>query len=312
MFFNIQRWSLHDGPGIRTTIFFKGCPLRCRWCSNPESWEFEKQLFISQDRCTGCGTCVEACPASSNVMTGQSLHHEKNRCLNCGKCISSCPGSAREIVGQNLSIKKILKAIERDAIFYRASAGGVTFSGGEPFAQKEVLRHLVEASCFAGIHTAVETCGFFVLNDVIDIIDKIDDVFIDLKHTNDLIHHKLTGVSNKCIIKNIRHINEMGKKFVIRIPLIKALTDTTENIDEAINICRDLENLIRIELLPYHSLGAGKYINLNLKYDNTMIAPGPERIDLILSKLRSHGLKAESSSSVNGEAMSDLAKQVQQ
>jgi len=241
MFFNIQRWSLHDGPGIRTTVFFQGCPLRCCWCSNPESWEFKKQ--------------------------------EKSP-----------------------TIEDILETIERDAVFYRASGGGVTFSGGEPFAQPELLRQLADSLNSAGIKAAIETSGYFNFRDVSDILDMMDDIFIDIKHTNDAFHRKLTGVSNKRIIKNIFHINESGRKFVIRIPLVKGITDTPGNIDEIIRIGSDLENLIRIEVLPYHPLGVGKYKDLNQPYDETMSAPEPEMIESILNNLQAHGLKAECSS----------------
>ena len=207
MFFNIQRWSLHDGPGIRTTVFFQGCPLRCRWCSNPESWEFKKQ---------------EKSPTRDEV----------------------------------------LETIRRDAVFYRASGGGITFSGGEPFAQSETMRYLADSLSSAGIRTAVETCGYFIFKEVADIIDMIDEIFIDIKHTDDISHQKLTDVSNTRIFENIFHLNELGKKFVIRMPLVKGLTDTQCNIDQVIKMSSTLDNLIRIELLPYHPFGVGKHKDL--------------------------------------------------
>ena len=252
MLFNIQRWSLHDGPGIRTTLFFQGCPLRCRWCSNPESWEFERK--------------------SEQTHLGKNQHNQ---------------------YFPTDEIARVIDTITRDAVFYRASGGGVTFSGGEALAQPELLRYLADTLSAAGIPTAVETCGLFDFTQISDILEMINDIFIDLKQTDDAMHKTLTGVSNGRIIENIHRIDEMGKTFVIRIPLVKNLTDTPENIDKSIDICATLKNLIRVELLPYHSLGVGKYVDLNLPYDNTMAAPDQERIESILEKFHSKGLQAE-------------------
>jgi len=292
MLFNIQRWSLHDGPGIRTTLFFKGCPLRCRWCANPESWSFEKQLLFRKDLCTGCGSCVAVCPVHANVLENQCLIHDPSKCMACGNCVQACSESARDLAGMDLAVDEIIRLIERDAVFYRASGGGVTFSGGEPFARKNLLRNLAEALYSAGIRIAVETCGFFVLDEVLDVMDRMDDIFVDLKHTHDSTHRKLTGVSNRVIIENISRLDETGHALTIRVPLVKGLTDTQENMEGLIQICKGLKNLKQVEVLPYHSLGAGKYAGLNLAYDHSMTAPGTEEVQSILNRLHSNGLKA--------------------
>jgi pyruvate formate lyase activating enzyme len=290
MIFNVQRWSLHDGPGIRTTVFFKGCPLRCRWCSNPESWSFETQLFFMKDLCSGCGACIDICAAGANSMIGPFVEFDRDTCVGCGRCAEDCPENARELVGQDLPVDEIIRILDRDAVFYRSSGGGVTFSGGEPFAQMDVLKRLARGCAVAGIRTAVETSGFFSFNEALAIFDWIDDIFIDLKHTNDAIHKELTGVSNTTIIDTLMRLDEMGRGVTVRIPLVKGLTDTRENIDGVIRLCRCLDHLIGIELLPYHRLGAAKYDHLNLPYDAAMTAPEQTDIESILSRMHARQL----------------------
>ncbi len=202
MIFNIQRWSLHDGPGIRTTVFLKGCPLRCRWCSNPESWSFTKQQFYLRDQCVDCFNCVEVCPNGANRVQGGKLRYNRDLCTVCGACITTCSAGARESVGDDATVEQILKTITRDAVFYRSSDGGVTFSGGEPFAQPELLRYLVRGCFKAGIQMAVETCGYFNYPNVEDILDYIDDILIDFKHSDPDCHRRLTGVSNERITES--------------------------------------------------------------------------------------------------------------
>jgi pyruvate formate lyase activating enzyme len=270
MFISIQRWSLHDGPGIRTTVFFKGCPLRCRWCSNPESWNFEKQLVLSKSKCKLCNTCVELCPQKATVNVGKQMTINPDKCDLCLSCVKACPTSAREIVGLDLSVDDILKIVKRDAVFYRVSGGGISFSGGEPFAQIDVLNALVEKCTYAGIHTSVETSGYFPLDKVKKTLDMINHIYIDCKHINDITHKKLTGVSNQVIIQNIIDIDRLGKPIILRIPLVKELTDTDENIEGIAKMAQKLNNLSFIELIPYHDLGASKYLNLGIKYDMSM------------------------------------------
>jgi pyruvate formate lyase activating enzyme len=292
MFFNIQRWSLHDGPGIRTTVFFKGCPLRCRWCSNPESWSFDEQLLFMKERCCGCGACIDVCPRNANTPDGGHVAVDRDKCVACGQCAQVCPQHARECIGRELPVDQVMKMLERDAVFYRSSDGGVTFSGGEPFARMDLLRRLAGACVFAGIRTTVETSGFFPLKEAIGIFDWIDEIFIDVKHTDDIIHRKLTGVSNKPILENIVALDKMGRRLTIRIPLIKDLTSSAENIEGVIELCSRLQNPAAIELLPYHGLGAGKYAALGLSYASGMAAPGRRTIERILDRLRARGLDA--------------------
>jgi pyruvate formate lyase activating enzyme len=292
MLFNIQRWSLHDGPGIRTTVFFKGCPLRCRWCSNPESWSFEKQLMVAIERCSGCGGCMEVCPTAANRTDGRTVTFDRSRCRACGLCVDRCPQTARELAGLDMTADRIIEMLARDAVFYRASGGGVTFSGGEPFARLDLLRQLAKACTLAGISTAVETSGYFSLNKAAEALEWIDAIFIDLKHTCDAAHKQLTGVSNRRIIDTILSLDEMGRALTLRLVLIDRLTSTAENIDGVIALCQRLRHLVAVELLPYHDLGAGKYARLGLAYDAQVRAPRRETIEAILARMRSHGIAA--------------------
>ncbi len=290
MIFNIQRWSLHDGSGIRSTVFFKGCPLRCRWCSNPESWAFERQILYWHERCAECGKCVESCGAGACRMEGGRLIYDRDCCTGCGTCVKVCPNSARELVGEELTVEKIVDVLIRDAIFYRSSGGGVTFSGGEPMAQPELLRKLVTTCFDAGISTAVETSGFFDYENVADIFEYIDEVYIDLKQTHESTHKDLTGVSNRIIIENILRIDKAGYSVCLRVPLVKLLNDTEENVVGIINLCQNMQNLKSVELLSYHDFGSSKYAALGQHYDFAMASPDQPKIERIANSLQAAGI----------------------
>lgn len=292
MLFNIQRWSLHDGPGIRTTVFFKGCPLRCRWCSNPESWSFEKTLLFWPDRCAGCGVCVDVCPVGACRLDNGRAFVDRSACIRCGRCAAACPEGAREVAGMDLPAAEILDHLRRDAVFYRSSGGGVTFSGGEPFAQADLLESLVRGCIMAGIPLAVETSGYFRLDAVRPILESIDDIFIDLKHIDDRMHQRLTGVSNARILENIRRLDAMGRRLVLRVPLIAGLTGTRENMDGIIRFCQGLNHLAGIELMPYHPLGEPKYAGLGMARDVPMAAPDPSFMAALMDRLAAAGVEA--------------------
>ncbi len=288
MLFNTQRWSLHDGPGIRTTIFFKGCPLRCRWCSNPESWSFEKQLTYLKTRCTRCGACVDVCSNQANTLGQQWIELDEKSCVQCFKCVEVCPNQAREIIGDDYSVERLMTIIEKDRVFYASTGGGVTFSGGEPFAQMTILKTLVQNCYDMGINTAVETSGFFSWNEAKDIIRLLDIVYIDLKHINSRKHIELTTVSNKKILENIIHLDRNDSYFTIRMPLIKKVNDDEASIDLVGQfIKQNLKNPVRIELLRYHKLGLEKYGNLRMPYDSKMEPPGLKATEAIMARLRS-------------------------
>ena len=286
MLFDIQRWSLHDGPGIRTTVFFKGCPLRCIWCSNPESWNRNKDWYHFKHRCSRCGTCVKNCTRKAVRMEGQTIRHSLDLCSFCGMCADLCPENALEPVGFDMGLSEIMQVIEKDSIFYHHSGGGVSFSGGEPFSQAGPLRALTDMCLDRGIHTCIETSGYFEFDQVSDILAKISLIHMEIKHTDDQIHRKLTGVSNRKIIQNIIKTDAMGKTTIIRIPLIKDLTDTDLNIREIIKLITGLRHVSMVELMDYHKFGISKYDALGLDYDSG-IAFSPRKAEIMESFYKS-------------------------
>jgi pyruvate formate lyase activating enzyme len=290
MLFDIQRWSLHDGPGIRTTVFFKGCPLRCLWCSNPESWSFAPTLLHWPASCKGCGVCVAACPNQVIGWQGGQLTLDRQRCLGCGRCVPACAQGALELVGREEAPEHILDHLLRDAVFYRNSGGGVTFSGGEPFAQPDLLRQLVHGCVRAAIPLAVESCGYFHLDQVWDLIEDIDHIFIDLKHIHPTQHRRLTGVSNQRILDNIRRMDHHGYSLILRVPLVQGLNDTPDNIAGIIDFCNELQHLNGLELLPYHPLGEQKHLALGHSIPVALRAPDGKDLKYICRRLSASGL----------------------
>jgi pyruvate formate lyase activating enzyme len=257
--FQIQRWSINDGEGIRSTVFLKGCPLRCKWCANPESWNFNPEVLFFRERCSGCGQCAHVCDTDAITIENNAIGLDRARCCGCGKCCDVCPTDARKKIGSTVTVEEVLSVIKRDAIFYRESGGGVTFSGGEPFAQPEFLRQLVAACNRIGIDTAVETSGWFEWEQVKDIFEILDSVFVDIKHIDDEVHKRLTGVSNSRILENIILLSQMHPQIIIRVPLIEGVNTDENNISRMCEFLRQNAWVAGIELLPYHDFGESKY-----------------------------------------------------
>lgn len=258
--FQIQRWSVNDGDGIRSTVFFKGCPLRCRWCANPESWSHNIEILYSPTLCSHCGRCADVCQtsASSRQADGR-VRFDRSLCTACGSCVAVCPTGARKTMGKQVSVADVMRVIKRDAVFYHESGGGVTFSGGEPFAQPEFLRQLVTACQTLGLETAVETSGCFDLAAVQDVLEMLDCVFVDIKHMDDEKHLHLTGVSNKTILANIAAFSKVHPRVIVRVPLIHNVNDTRENIEAMCAFLQQETGVVGVELLPYHNYGQAKY-----------------------------------------------------
>lgn len=242
--FNIQKFCVNDGPGIRTTVFLKGCPLKCLWCHNPESQSAEKEIMFYSDKCTGCGRCV-----------GITAENENFVCFN----------SAKEICGKSINTDEVLSEVLKDKIFYDNSGGGITLSGGEPLYQFEFSFELLKKSKEKGLNTAVETCGFTSADKIKQIARYTDLFLFDYKETNSENHKQFTGVGNEIIINNLRLINSLSKATVLRCPLIPGYNDRKEHFEGICRIANELENIIRVELEPYHSLGETKYRALNKK-----------------------------------------------
>lgn len=287
--FQIQRWSIHDGEGIRSTVFFKGCPLRCSWCANPESWSNSCEIFFLRERCVVCGRCVQACNAGATAMDNEAVSFKRTKCSGCGACCVACPTGARKKIGSTMTVEEIMQIIRRDIIFYRESGGGVTFSGGEPFAQPEFLRQLVAACGRIGIHTAVETSGYFDWDQVKDIIALLDCIFIDIKHMDDQLHQKWTGVSNQQILKNIRLLSPAHLKPIIRVPLIEEVNANERNIRQMCEFLQQNASLEGIELLPYHDLGGIKHTAIGAACPS-FTTPSAEKIEALKTIIASYGL----------------------
>lgn len=257
--FQIQRWSVNDGEGIRSTVFFKGCPLRCQWCANPESWNGRPEVLYFRERCSGCGRCVTVCPTGAATLVSGKSELDRARCTACFQCCEVCPTGARKKMGSTVSVGEVLAVIKRDAIFYRESGGGVTFSGGEPFAQMEFLRQLATACQRLGIDTAVETSGCFDLEQARDIIAGLDAVFVDIKHMDDEVHTARTGVGNRRILANVAAISQLNPNTIVRVPLIEEVNATEQNIRSLAEFLREHTQVAGVELLPYHEFGESKY-----------------------------------------------------
>lgn len=274
--FELQRWSIHDGLGTRTVVFFKGCPLRCLWCCNPESQIREPQIALVPGNCIDCGSCTRACQNGVALPASQGGFREGGHCLKCGACVDACPAAARQWMGRRMTVRDVMTIIERDMVFYRRSGGGVTFSGGEPLAQPVFLRHLLEACQALGISTALETCGHFQWQTGADILKSVGLVFLDIKHMDPAVHARVTGVSNELILENAVNIARADIPLIIRIPVIPSLNDDAKNIKATAEfVARSLAGCVGIEIMPYHALGKMKYAGLGLSYELGNLAPPP-------------------------------------
>ncbi|MFZ5942693.1 MAG: glycyl-radical enzyme activating protein [Bacillota bacterium] len=275
--FNLQRFSINDGPGIRTTVFLKGCPLNCWWCHNPESQKFEKELMFWNDRCINCGQCRSACNHSQG-------------CILCGECTVSCPAEAREMSGRKVYPQQVLDEIKKDLVFYEQSGGGVTFSGGEPLCQPAFLEETLNLCRLEYIHTAVDTSGFAPW-ETFERITPLTDIFLyDLKHMDDVKHQKYTGVSNRGILENLQKLSLIHRNIIIRVPLIPGINDDELNIIAIGHFALNL-NLRNINILPYHDTAKDKYLRLGNAYKLPQTSrPSQDKLAPIQSQLEELGL----------------------
>jgi pyruvate formate lyase activating enzyme len=294
LIFDIKRYAIHDGPGIRTTVFFKGCPLRCRWCHNPESWKLNPEPSLRHGRCVRCGRCIEVCSQGAiSMVDGQPVTDVK-KCQLCGACVDACLAGAREIIGQQMSVTEVMTEIEKDRIFYDQSGGGVTFSGGEPLMQPEFLLALLSQCRLVGIHTAVDTTCYAEPQVIKDVLSKTDMLLCDLKHMNSSMHERYTGVGNDLILDNIRNLAEAGMKIIIRVPIIPGFNDDQTNIEQTARFAKTLKSVNRIDILPYNRGGLEKAVRLTNDFDLMQTqAPSDEEMKDIADKIRSHGFEVK-------------------
>jgi pyruvate formate lyase activating enzyme len=290
--FDVKRFSIHDGPGIRTTVFLKGCPLTCWWCHNPESQDAAPELMLRPNRCIHCSACVDACPNGALTWRQGEPHTDAGRCTGCGTCTQVCYAEARQMVGQAMTVEDVLDQITRDVAFYDESGGGVTFSGGEPLLQPDFLLSLLQASQAQGIHTALDTSGFAPW-EVIDRLRHHTDLFLyDLKLVDDVRHREATGASNATILSNLRALARLGHAIVLRVPVVPGINDDAATIDRIGALAVSLPALRQIDLLPYHPTGSEKYRRLGRDYDLDGVETPPEtQMAQIAARLRKLDLK---------------------
>ncbi|RKY88532.1 glycyl-radical enzyme activating protein [candidate division KSB1 bacterium] len=292
--FDIKRYAIHDGPGIRTTIFFKGCPLRCLWCHNPEGISPAPELAFWENKCNNCGKCIEVCPNNAISGSDKLILINREKCKMSGNCALVCPSGALEVIGKEVSIDDIMKEIEKDSLFYDESGGGVTFSGGEPLMQLEFLNALLEVCKERDIHTAVDTSGYAQSGTFEKILDKVDLFLYDVKIIDDEKHKKYTGVSNEIILKNLKLLARKKHRVNIRIPVIPGINDSKEDINKIVEFIISLKNVTEINLLPYHKGGTAKYKRLD-KIDlmTEVKSPLNEKIEKIKTLLEKSGFNVK-------------------
>ncbi len=265
---NIERYSLHDGPGIRSTVFLKGCPLRCLWCCNPESQASFPQLSYIPEKCTACGRCIPVCPyqAIAGSQGDAPVAVDFSRCLHCGDCTQECYPRALLMIGKEMSAREVVEIVGRDLRFYQNSAGGITLSGGEPLFQPEFSSEILRLCRQIGIHTAMQTCGMAPWDSFRLVLPSLDLVIFDLKILDPQKHLQLTGFTNEQILANLKSLDESAAGIVIQIPLIPGINDSDENLDGMFRLAGRLKHLVGVNLLSYHNLGAGQYRRLGYTY----------------------------------------------
>lgn len=285
----IHRMARHDGPGIRTLVCMKGCPLKCQWCSTPESQNNEPEIFINEINCTGCSKCVEVCPTGARTLEAINL----DMCDNCGDCVKACIYGAIEMKGTPMTVDALFKEIEKDAVGYRRSGGGVTIGGGELTMQSEFATAVLARCRRVFYHTAIETCGFTKWKNLERILPQVKLLYYDIKHMDDAVHKKITGASNKVILENAKKAARTCT-MIIRIPVVPGLNDSKDNIEATARFALGLGgNVQRLELLPYHNFGAASYRRLGREYLLPDVVPHTrEQMQELKNWVEGFGMKA--------------------
>lgn len=267
--FNIQKFSVHDGPGIRTAVFFKGCNLRCRWCHNPESWSFEPEIMYNKSKCVCCGECIKVCPQGAHSINigkdGKAYHSfDRAKCIGCLKCSDICYYGALSAAGRYYTPDEVIEQVCKDRVFYEKSGGGVTFSGGEPMMQFGFLMELLQKSKENGLHVCIETAGCCNTEKLAKTMPYVDIYLYDIKETDPEKHKEYTGADRKIILENLRMLDDAGKTIIIRCPIIPGLNDREEHYINIGKLADTVKNAAEVDIEPYHPLGIAKAANLEM------------------------------------------------
>ena len=286
---DIKRFAVHDGDGIRTTVFFKGCPLKCVWCHNPESISFNVQLAYYENKCISCGECANVCPTNAQKMINGNHIFDRELCISCGKCEEVCFGSALQLYGKEMTVEELLPVLLEDKDFYESSGGGVTISGGECLIYPDFCCELLKKLKENGVHTAIDTCGF-ASKEAIDKVMPYTDIFLyDIKSFDEDVHIKCTGQSNKTVLENLEYIDRCGKQIEIRIPYVPGYN--SNQIEKIAEFLSWIKNLTKVRVLPYHNFAGSKYKALNMKNTLPEILPTDEKIKAAKEIVKAYGIK---------------------
>jgi len=289
--FDIRRYSIHDGPGIRTTVFLKGCALSCLWCHNPESQSSGPDLILRDNRCIRCGACVEACPSGAIAWSEDGPVTDRAKCRGTGACAAVCYADARSLAGRAMSVEDVMGIVERDRPFFEESGGGITLSGGEPLLQPYFAAALLKAARAAGIHTALDTCGHASWRSLDRLRKDVDLFLYDVKLMDEARHRLFTGAPNHRILENLRALARHGHRIVLRVPVVPGINDDDENLDAVRRFAATLPSLAGLDLLPYHRVGVDKYARVGRTYPLPDTLPPPrERLAEVAQTLAAAGL----------------------
>ncbi len=290
--FNVQRFSLHDGPGIRTTFFLKGCPLSCTWCHNPEGRAAAPEVVVTAHRCIECGACVSACPLGLPSGIGGGWAGSRTRCEACGLCVDACPTGARQLAGREMTVAEAVREGLKDRVFYATSGGGVTFSGGEPLRQSDFVIGALEAFRAHEVHTAVDTCGLVDREVLLSAAEHADLFLYDVKHMDEASHREWAGASNERILANLEALSEVHDAIWVRMPLIPGVNDDARNLQRTADLVAGLSGIERVSLLPYHRLGSDKSVRIGVEDGAPPIEePALERMLAAASVFEKAGLR---------------------
>jgi len=290
--FNIQRFSVHDGPGIRTTVFLKGCSLHCFWCQNPEGIRLKPEIMFFPDRCIGCGRCLIACPQRAHIIQEGAHVYLRQKCMVCGKCTETCYAGALMFAGKSITVDEVVKEVLRDRIFYEISGGGVTLSGGDPVLQHDFSQAVLERCKAEQLHTAIETAANCRWINLVSLLPVTDLIMMDIKHLNFHKHRKVTGVSSELILENARRLAQINKPIIVRIPIVPTANDTAEEIEAIVQFVGVFQNLQYLELLPFHRLGESKYHSLGLNYQASHLkTPTKKKMSELAARAKEFGIE---------------------